>query len=295
VLHALRDSSGTSRPVSGVRDSSRTTYGRKADQERSPMKRALWKGRLVVAEHAVPVKLYAAVEDRKVRFRLLHAKDHAPVEQRIVRKSTGEDVAREARRKAYPIDRHTAVILQPDELAGLEPPAARELDVCRFVDAALLNNQWYDRPYYLGPDGDAARYLALAEALGKQHMVGIARWVMRKKRYLGALYLDGAHLMISTLRRAEQVVSFSQVEIPKAQAPRPSELELAKQLIESISGDFEPQRWHDEHRERLEALIAAKLSGRKVVAFKPKARAPQSGLTQALQASLARAREQDVA
>jgi Uncharacterized conserved protein len=228
------------------------------------MKRALWKGRLVVAEHAVPVKLYAAVEDRKVRFRLLHAKDHAPVEQRIVRKSTGEDVA-------------------------------RELDVCRFVDAALLNDQWYDRPYYLGPDGDAARYLALAEALGKQHMVGIARWVMRKKRYLGALYLDGAHLMISTLRRAEQVVSFSQVEIPKAQAPRPSELELAKQLIESISGDFEPQRWHDEHRERLEALIAAKLSGRKVVAFKPKARAPQSGLTQALQASLARAREQDVA
>ena len=122
------------------------------------MARSIWKGRLLLREHEVPVKMYSAVEDRKVHFRLLHAKDLAPVEQHIVRKDTGKDVANEDQRKAFPVSRETAVILAPDDLAELEPPPSREIELCRFVPSSLLSDQWYDRPYYLGPDEDEENY-----------------------------------------------------------------------------------------------------------------------------------------
>ena len=84
----------------------------------------------------------------------------------------------------------------------------------------MLGDQWYDRPYYLGPDADDSDYFALADALERKNVVGIARWVMRKKRYVGALTSTNGYLMISTLRRADQVLSFSGIEPAKAPAPQ---------------------------------------------------------------------------
>lgn len=257
--------------------------------------RAIWKGHLVLGEHEVPVKFYSAIEEQKIHFRLLHERDAAPVEQQIVRKDTGKEVEKDERRKAYPLSRETAVILQPEDLESLEPPESREIHLCRFVDSALLSDQWYDRPYYLGPDADDDSYFAFAEALGKKKVVGIARWVMRKKRYLGAIHLNDGYLMISTLRRAEQVLSFSNVEVTKPNTPQESELKLAEQLVSSISGDFEPQLWQDEYRKRVHELIEAKLRGKKVTPIKRKPKAPEASLADALKASLAQAREKRVA
>lgn len=257
--------------------------------------RAIWKGHLVVGELEVPVKFYSAIEEQKVHFRLLHEKDAAPVEQRIVRKDTGKEVEKDERRKAYPLTRETAVILQPEDLAQLEPQESREIQLCRFIDGSLLGDQWYDRPYFLGPDGDHDSYFAFAEALGKKQVVGIARWVMRKKRYLGAIHLADGYLMMSTLRRADQVLSFSNVEVSKPNTPQASELKLAEQLVSSISGDFEPKLWQDEHRKRVQALIDAKLRGKKITPLKPKKKAPEASLADALKASLAEAKEKRVA
>lgn len=259
------------------------------------MARALWKGQLMLGKHEVPVKLYSAIEDRKVHFRLLHEKDAAPVEQHIVRKDTGKDVPKEDRRKAYALTRETAVILQPEDLQKLEPPESREIQLCRFVPAALLNDQWYDRPYYLGPDGDEDSYFALVEALERKKVLGIARWVMRKKRYLGALSLMNGHLIMTTLRRAEQVLSFSNVEPTKASSPQESELKLAEQLVSSITGDFEPEQWQDEYRKRVQQLIDAKVRGKKLVPLKPKRKAPEMSLADTLKASLAASKEKKVA
>lgn len=124
-------------------------------------------------------------------------------------------IAKVDRRKAYPLGRDTAVILQPEELPALAPAASRNIQLCRFVEPALLSDQWYERPYYLGPDGHEVDYFALAEALRRRKSVGIARWVMCKKRYLGALYLQDTHLIMITLQRAEQVLTFSNVDIPR--------------------------------------------------------------------------------
>ena len=114
--------------------------------------RAIWKGHLVLGKHEVPVKMYSAVQDRAVHFHLLHDKDLTPVEQRIVRKDNGREVAKEAQRKAFPLDDQRAVILSPDELEQLEPESDRAIHLLRFVPRDALGDQWFDRPYYLGPD-----------------------------------------------------------------------------------------------------------------------------------------------
>src|SRR3954470_12709365 len=120
--------------------------------------RAIWTGNIALGDEQIGVKLYSAVEDRTVHFHLLHAKDRAPVQQHIVRKDTGKDVKKEEMRKAYALDRGTAVILQAEDLEKLVPPDSRDISVCRFVPRAAIGDQWFDRPYYLGPDKDDEDY-----------------------------------------------------------------------------------------------------------------------------------------
>lgn len=257
--------------------------------------RAIWKGRIVLGKHEVPIKMYSAVEDRAVHFKLLARKGHEPVKQRMVRKDTGSEVPKEDRRKALPLEQGTAVIIQPEELESLVPPASRAIHLCRFVQPGLLTDQWFDRPYYLGPDEEDAGYFALVRALADQQVNGIARWVMRKKRYLGALYAAGDYLMMITLRRSEQVLALPAIEPARTKAPTEAELKLARQLVDSIAGDFEPERWHNEHRDRLRDLIAAKAHGDKVKIFTPRERKASTNLADALRASIGQAKGRRVA
>jgi DNA end-binding protein Ku len=259
------------------------------------MARAIWKGRVELGGHEIAVKMYAAVEDRTVHFHMLHKKDDAPVEQHIVRKDTGRDVSKADIRKAFAVTKDTAVILQPEDLESLVPPDSRAIHLCRFVPPAALGDQWFDRPYYLGPDEDDDDYFAFAAALERKQVIGIARWVMRKKRYVGALSALGGYLTISTLRRADQVLSFSRVEPTKAQTPHPNELKLAEQFVDSITADFEPEQWRNEYRERLCKLIAAKERGEKLAPVPTKRRARQASLADSLRASIAAAKEKKVA
>lgn len=257
--------------------------------------RAIWKGELQIGKHPVGVKLYSAIEDRSVHFRLLHEKDGAPVEQHIVRKDTGKDVPKEEMRKAMAVNQTSAVILQPEELEKLVPPESRDIQLLRFVAPDVLGDQWFERPYYLGPDGHNDDYFALAEALERKQVLGIARWVMRKKRYLGALSSVNGYLILTTMRRADQVLSFSNVKPEKASLPQAHELKLAEQLVSSIEADFNPEQWQNEYRERLMKLIAAKARGEKVQPVRVKKKAAQANLADSLKASIAAARERKVA
>ncbi|MDY6946692.1 MAG: Ku protein [Pseudomonadota bacterium] len=257
--------------------------------------RAIWKGEVALGKLQVGVKFYAAIEDRSVHFHLLHQKDRAPVEQHIVRKDTGEDVPKEQLRKAFAVSPNSAVILQPDELETLVPPESRQIELLRFVPPAALGDQWYERPYYLGPDGDDDAYFAFGAALARKQVIGIARWVMRKKRYLGAISAVDGYLIMTTLRRAEQVLSFSGVEPARSATPQASEFKLAQQLVKSIEADFDPQQWQNEYRERLCKLIAAKARGEKVTPVRLKKKRSAGSLADSLRASLAAAKEKQVA
>jgi len=232
--------------------------------------RAIWKGRIRFGDVDVPVKLYSAVKSTGgVHFRLLHEKDLVPVKQQMVNPATGDVVAYEDVRRAYPTEDGRLVMLDEEELAELEPEASRDIEITRFVDPAVITHQWYDRPYYLGPDDSDADYFALAEALRSQEKEGVARWVMRNKEYVGALRLEDEHLMLMTLRHAGEVVPASALKAPGGRELDKREIQMAKQLVSALEGDLDLESYRDEYRERVLELVEAKASG-KVLKF-PKA------------------------
>ena len=256
------------------------------------MARAIWKGTIRFAGVEVPVKLYSAVQDRGVHFRLLHRKDKVPVKQRMVDPESGEVVEYEDVRRGYETDEGTFVILDEEELAEAEPEASRDIEITRFVPPAQINHQWYERPYFLGPDEDAEAYAALAEALGKKGLEGVARWVMRKKEYVGALRLEGEHLMLITLRHAGEVIPASALPQPGGRKPSEKEIAMAEQLVSALEDEFDPEDWQDEYRERVLELIEAKASGKTVKLERPKEKkATEESLAAVLEQSLEAAKE----
>lgn len=251
--------------------------------------RAVWKGVVSFGDVELPVKLYSAVEDRKVHFRLLHAKDHHPVEQRMVHPGTGEVVPREGIRRGLEVERGVFVVLDPEELDELTPPPDRTIEITRFVDPAEINHQWYRRPYFLGPDGDDDGYFALAEAIGAREVEGVARWTMRKKRYLGALRVRGDHLMLIALRPAEEVVQLPTIEPAAGRRPGEREVALADQLVGTLAGPFDPAEWRDEYRDRVLAYVEKRARGERVALPKARRAARGGSLEAALSRSLAAA------
>jgi len=253
--------------------------------------RAMWKAELALDDTRFPVRLFAAVRDTKIHFRLLHAVDDAPVKQEMVDAERGEAIPPQQIRRAVEVDRGVYVVITDEERAALEPKASRAITVERVVPGASIDERWFDRPYYLGPDGDDAAYFALAEALEQRGEIGIAHWVMRKKSYAGALYGRRGYLMLDTLRSAQEVVQIEALRPSASRAPDKRELDLAEQLIGTLADEFDAREYRDEHRDEVMALLEAKAKG-KVVRF-PKAvrRKPTDSLLADLEASLGAGRK----
>lgn len=253
--------------------------------------RAMWKAVVTIGNTKVPIKLYSAVQDRDVHFRMLHAKDHAPVKQAMVNPETDEVVPREAVRRGYFTPEGDLVMLEDEELNALEPEPSREINLRYFLPPEVIDHRYYRRPYYLGPDGSNDKYAALIGALAKSGREGFAQWVMRKKAYIGALTLHGGYPMLIALRHAEEVVSVDAIETPSGNELDKRELDMARQLIDMLAADFEPQEYHDEYRERVLELIQTKSSGGKVARLRPARKAPSEDLSKALEASLQKERK----
>jgi DNA end-binding protein Ku len=171
-------------------------------------------------------------------------------------------VASEEIQKGFEVEPGTFVLLDEKELASLEPKAAREIEIKHFVPPSAIAPEFYDRPYYLGPDGDTEAYFALAEALRKKEREGLAHWVMRKQPYVGALRAQDVYLMLFTLRSPEEVLSAKELPRPAGRAPDKKELSMAQQLVEMLKGEFNPKDYHDEYRERVRAFVEKKAKGR---------------------------------
>jgi DNA end-binding protein Ku len=225
--------------------------------------RAIWKGDLKLDSTKVPVKLYAAVQDQTVRFHILDEKTRTRVKQHMVNPETDEEVPNEEIQKGFEVEPGTFVILDEKELESLEPEASREIEIEQFVPPEEIAPEFYDRPYYLGPDGGQAAYFALAAALRNQEKEGVARWVMRKQPYVGALRAQDDHLVLFTLRNAEEVLSAKDLPRPAGRAPDKKELSMAKQLVDLLKGEFDPKDFKNEYRERVMEFVEKKAKGHK--------------------------------
>lgn len=252
--------------------------------------RAMWKGVIHFDAIRVPVKLYGAVENRNVHFRLLHRQDLEPVHQHLVNPETDEVVPSEATRRAYITESGDRVMLEPSELEALEPEPSRDIEILSFLPAHVIDHRWYDRPYYLGPDEDSAEFFALADALESMQVEGLARWVMRNKSYVGALQLYQGYPMLMALHHTEEVVPVEALKPPEGPPLDQRELGMARQLIEMLEAEFQPQEYHDEFRERVLAMLDAKAHGKPLRKPEPK-RIERMDVGQALEASLQQIRK----
>ncbi len=224
--------------------------------------RAIWKGVLKMGSASIPVKLYSGVVDRTVRFHILDDRAQMRVKQHMVDPDSGEEVAKEVIRKGYEVEPGRFVIITEEDLESIQPRPSRDIELLEFVPPEAISQQWYERPYYLAPDGDEKDYFALVEAMKKKNREGIVQWVMRNKAYVGALRAEGNHLMLFTLRNAEEVISAKDLPKPAGREPTAKELAMAKQLVGLLEGEFNAKDYKDEYRERVTEFLEKKAKGK---------------------------------
>jgi DNA end-binding protein Ku len=261
------------------------------------MPRAIWSGAISFGLVSVPVKAFAAVRDHSVHFNQLEKGTGARIQYKKVSDKTGKEVPSDDIESGYEVSSGKYVVVEDDELDKLRPRTSRTIDVADFVDLHEIDPIYYERTYWLAPDGEAAEkpYRLLLAAMESEGKAGIGTVVMRKKQYLAAIRpLDGA-LAMSTMRFADEVVPQSEIDVPgkgAATKPEPKELKLAAQIIDSLATDWDPARYHDTYTEELKRLIDAKAKGKEIVVEPDET--PESNvvdLMQALEASLAAARK----
>jgi DNA end-binding protein Ku len=257
------------------------------------MPRSIWSGAISFGLVNVPVKLYSAVSRKTVRFHQLNKETGHRIQQKRVDPATGEEVAYDDIVKGYELTRDRYVVLTPEELDALDPERTRTIDIEDFVDLAEIDPIYYDHPYYLVPDKGASKaYGLLLDAMRDAGKVAIARVVLRSKEQLVAIRpAPGDVLMMETMVFHDEVVPPDAIEdLPEDVAAKTTdrELKMARQLIDSLSSGFEPERYHDEYREKVLDLIERKAQGEEI-AVQPEAPKPERvpDLMAALEASLA--------
>jgi DNA end-binding protein Ku len=264
------------------------------------MARSIWSGAISFGLVNVPVKLYSAVNRKTVRFHQLNSRTGNRIAQKRVDPVTGDEVAYEDIVKGYELTKESYVLITPEELEALDPEKSRTIDIEDFVDLEDIDPLYYDHPYYLAPDKGAEKaYGLLLSAMKEANKVAIARVVLRSKEQLVAIRPGpgGAVLAMETMNFADEVVPPASLEdLPEADALKVSdrELAMAQQLIDSLSSEFEPEKYRDEYREKVLELIERKAAGEEIAV---QAEAPRTtkvpDLMAALEASLAAVKSGD--
>jgi DNA end-binding protein Ku len=261
------------------------------------MPRSIWTGAISFGLVTVPVKLYSAVNRKTVRFHQLNSRTGSRIQQKRVDASTGDEVAFEDLVKGYELSPDRYVLIEPDELDALDPKKTKTIDIEDFVELDDIDPIFYDHPYYLAPAaGGAKPYRLLLEAMRETNKVAIAKVVIRSKESLVAIRpMEGDVLGMATMLFADEVVDPDRLDdVPSAEDVETSdrELDIAKQLVESLAGEFDADRYHDTYREQVLDLIERKAAG-EVIAVQPvqEEAAPVPDLMSALKASLDAVRE----
>jgi len=259
------------------------------------MARAIWSGTISFGLVNVPVKLYSAVHSKDLQFHQFDPKGNR-IQYKRVSEKTGKEVDYSDIVKGYEVKKGQYVMVDPDELASYKPESTRTVDISDFVDLDQIDPVYYENTYYLAPDGKGAgkAYNLLLEAMEKQSKAAVGKVVIRTKQYLAAIRpLDGV-LALSTMRFADEVVSTSEVKngaSGKDGSVSKREVDMASQIIDSLTSEWDPSRYHDTYREQVLALLKKKAEGKEIVVEEPEEEQGQVlDLMAALEASLEEAK-----
>jgi DNA end-binding protein Ku len=254
------------------------------------MPRSIWTGAISFGLVNVPVKLYSAVQRKTVRFNQLDSDGNVRIKMQRINPVTGEEVPYERLVKGFELGPDRYVIVEPEELEALEPHRTKTIDILDFVELADIDPIFYDHPYYLAPGaGGSKPYKLLLDAMRETGKVGIAKVVIRQKEALVALRPHGNLLQMDTLIYFDEVVPQDRIDdLPGDEIETSDrELAIAKQLVETLATEWNPEQYKDEYREKVLELIEQKAAGEEV-AVQPEApaAAPVPDLMSALKASL---------
>ena len=252
------------------------------------MAHTVWIGNIHFRDINIPVKLHSSVMQNRIQFHLLHRTDMVRLRQQMICAYEKIPVASEEEVKGFRVDERKYILMDPAELEESEPEKSRMIEVHEFVKSGEIDPVYLERTYYLEPGvTDNRSYSTLADALKETGMQGICTWVMKKKAYLGAIRSDGKTLKLSTLRYADEIIEVKSLGIEVFTLSE-KELEIAGELIEKLTVNFQPEKYRNEHQQKLKELIKLKTRGGKVAVIKPRSRrtTPPDNLLEVLEESL---------
>ncbi|MEN3272257.1 MAG: end-binding protein Ku [Actinomycetota bacterium] len=261
------------------------------------MARAIWSGSISFGLVNIPIKLFNAVSRKGVSFNQIDSRTGSRVKMQRVSAADGSEVPYEAIVKGYELSPDRYVLIEPEELDGLDPEATHTIDIEEFVRLDEIDPIFYDAAYYVAPvKGTEKPYALLVKAMEEEGKVAIARFVMRTKQYLAAVRPKDGKLLVSTMVYADEVIPADEVsDLDGVEDIDVSDRELlmAKQLIDSLTGDFAPERFRDEYRDKVLELIEQKAAGIETVIEAPAAveETKVVDLLAALEASVKEARD----
>lgn len=231
------------------------------------MARPIWTGTLSFGLLNVPVSLMSGERNVDLHFRMLDSRDRKPIRFERVNADTGEEVPWKDIVKAYEYDKGSYVVLEEDDIRSAAPQSHEAVEVETFVDAATIDPRYYEKPYLLVPAKKAEKgYVLLRETLRSTSKVGIARVVVRTREYLCAVMPHGDALVLMILRYPQELVDPDEYKLPSGSLAEyrinSKETAMAEQLIASMSGEWKPDEYHDEFRERLHTLLKKRIKAK---------------------------------
>jgi len=236
------------------------------------MSRAIWKGSISFGLVNIPIALYPATRREELKFRLLRKSDLSPVNYKRVAEKDGKEVSWEQILKGYEYEKGKYVVLKDEDFQRVDVEATQTVDIQDFVDLDDIDPMYFYKPYYLEPQkgGDKA-FALLRDSLQESKKIGIAKVVIKTRQYLAGVKPEDGLLVLELMHFADELADSSKLHVPKKVEVGRKEMNMAKSLIDSMSGKWDPEKYHDEYRDALMDMIEKKVeAGGKEIEEKPK-------------------------
>jgi DNA end-binding protein Ku len=259
------------------------------------MPRAIWSGSISFGLVNVPVRLYGAVQEHKLRFHLVHQKDSSPIGYEKICKKEGKPVPDDEIVKAFEFEKGEYVFMADEDFRAARVEGYKSIDIVDFVPYEDIDPIYFSHTYYAGPDRGAEKtYSLLVKAMEGSDLAAIAKFVMRDRQNLGALRIRDGVITLEQLYYADEIRELDEI---KASRPRvsPEELQAAERLIESFTTGWQPEKYKDTYRDELYAIIRAKRKGKEIHAAAEREEEAPTDLLTALRESIERIRNGDLA
>lgn len=252
------------------------------------MPATVWKGYLSFGLVSFPIRLYAAARPQPVHFHMLHKKDLSRIHEVFYCAAEDKPVERDEIVKGYEYEKNRYVVIDPEDLKKIAPPTATVMEILQFVRMSEIDPIFLETSYYVAPEESVSRpYALLFEAMKTTQFDALAKVSMHSREHIVILRPAESGIVLHTIYFEEELQKSNQTAPAPGKKFDKKEMDLARKLIETLAGPFEPEKFHDEYKQNVQKLIESKRAGKKIAAVKQPRKAPVIDLMQALQRSLA--------